>query len=278
MRGMPTSQWRRPVIVFGCAALVVLLAFAEPATAQGKPRGRDRVPSELWKTYPLEPSEEGARIRSSPESDRPQVSPTSSGRVPAGRDDGQPTAVGDDSSAPRALSVFLLSLVGLIVVVLVARPAAAVGRRVRSSMTRTAAAVVSPLRSVATVPRSKLAGSSFRPASPRSRTPSRRGPSTRPRLIPGFSDDSRNVRSRTASWRASRRFAFRAGAAAGAGLARTAGKVLHFPMRVATAMGATFRSASVGILSKRGEILFYTLALVTSAALGIGVTLLLTGD
>ena len=130
---------------------------------------------------------------SSPESDRPQVPPTSSGRVPAGRDDGQPTAVGDDSSAPRALSVFLLSLVGLIVVVLVARPAAAVGRRVRSSMTRTAAAVVSPLRSVATVPRSKLAGSSFRPASPRSRTPSRRGPSTRPRLIPGFSDDSRNM-------------------------------------------------------------------------------------
>ena len=196
---MPTSQWRRPVIVFGCAALVVLLAFAEPATAQGKPSGRDRVPSELWKTYPLEPSEEGARIRSSPESDRPQVSPTSSGRGPAGRDDGQPSAVADDSSAPRALSVFLLSLVGLIVVVLVARPAAAVGRRVRSSMTRTAAVVVPPLRSVATVPLSKLAGSSFRPAPPRSRTPSRRGPSTRPRLIPGFSDDSRNVRSRTAS-------------------------------------------------------------------------------
>jgi hypothetical protein len=115
MRGVPTSQWRRLVIVFGCAALVVLLAFAKPATAQGKPSSRDRVPSELWKTYPLEPSEEGARIRSSPESDQPQVSPPSSGNVPAGRDDGQPSAVGDDSSDPLALSVFFLSLVGLLV-------------------------------------------------------------------------------------------------------------------------------------------------------------------
>jgi hypothetical protein len=115
MRGVPTSQWRRLVILFGCAALAVLLAFAKPATAQGKPSSRDRVPSELWKTYPLEPSEEGVRTRSSPESDQPQVSPPSSGNVPAGRDDGQPSAVGDDSSAPLALSVFFLSLVGLLV-------------------------------------------------------------------------------------------------------------------------------------------------------------------
>jgi hypothetical protein len=53
---------------------------------------------------------------------------------------------------------------------------------------------------------------------------------------------------------------------------------MRLPVRVGTTMGATFRSASVGLLSKRGEILFYVLVAIASAAVGIGVTFMLTVD
>jgi hypothetical protein len=145
------------VIVLGCAALVFMLELAEPVAGHAQTRSRDRVPSQLWKTYPLEPRTGEARLRSGNQSDQLQLPLPSLGEAPAGRTTpvgGRPSAIGDGSSAPPALLVLVLSLVGLIVIVLVARRA--VSRYEPGSLARFGSAVVSPVRSFATAPRPKL--------------------------------------------------------------------------------------------------------------------------
>ena len=248
------------MIAFGCAALVLMLELAEPLAGHAQTSSRDRGLLELWKTYPLEARTREARLRSGNQPDPAKVPLPSSGDAPARRTTGpvggRPSAVGDGSSARLALSVLALSLVGLIVIVLLARPAATVGRHVPGSLARFGSAVVSPARSFATVPRPKLARRAFKPAPGRAPA-SRRGTAVR-RLE-------------------SRQLAFRARAAVGTGLGRTGGRAARLPLRVGAAVGAALRSASVGIFSKRGEILLYALVVVGSAAVGIGVTLLLSG-
>lgn len=232
MRAVTTSHRRRIGLALASTSLVLLLVFANAAAAQRQPGSRGL--SELWRTYPLESREGDARIRSGNESDQPQRPPPSSGNALAGPDAGRPPAAGDDSATRLALLVLFLSLGGLTVVVLAARPAVAAGRGVRGSLAR---------------------------------------------LGPDLSRHSRNAQRRTASSSsASGHLAFRAGAAVGAGVGRTGGRVVRLPVRAVTAAGATVRSASVGILSKRGEILLYTLVAVASTAVGIGVASLLTGD
>jgi ribosomal protein S18 acetylase RimI-like enzyme len=243
MTTVTTLHRRRIVIAFGCAALGFMLGLAEPPAAHAQTSSRDRMPLELWKTYPLEPRTREARLRSGNHSDQAQVPLPSSGEPPARRTTGpvggRPSAIGDGSSAPLALSVLALALVGLIVTVLVARPVATVARHVPGSLARFGSAVVSPVRSFATVPRPKLAGRALRPAPDRAPALSRRGTAVR-RL-------------------ASRRLAFRALAVGGAGLGRTGGRAARLPLRVGAPVGAALRSAMVGIYSKRGEILLYAL-------------------
>jgi hypothetical protein len=248
------------VIALGCAALAFMLALGDPVAGHAQTSSRDRVPSELWKTYPLEPRLPEADLRSENESDHLQVPLPRLGDAPAGRTTepvgGRPSASGDGSPAPRTLLVLVLSLVGLLVIVLVARPAARVGRHVPVSLTRFGSAVASPVRSLATVPRPKLPGRTFEAAPGRAPAP---------------------ARPRTAvSRRASRHLSFRARAAVGAALGRTAGRAARLPVRVGAAAGAALRSAMVGIYSKRGEILLYALIVVASVAVGVGLTLLLS--
>jgi hypothetical protein len=259
MTTVTTSHRRRIVIAFGCAALVFMLGLAEPLAGHAQTSSRDRMPLELWKTYPLEPRTGEAPLRPGNQPDRAQVPLPSSGEAPARRTTapvgGRPSAIGDGSSAPLALSVLALSLVGLIVIVLVARPAATVARHVPGSLARFGSAVASPVQSFATVPRPKLARRALRPAPGRAPL-SRRGTAVR-RL-------------------AFRHLAFRARAAVGAGLGRTGGRVARLPLRVWAAVGAALRSAVVGISSKRGEILLYAFGVVASAAVGVGVAFLLS--
>jgi hypothetical protein len=231
-KAVTTSHRRRIGLALASVSLVLLLVL-NPAAAQGQPSGRDGGLSELWRTYPLEPREGEARIRSGNESDQSQAPPPSLGNTQAGADTGRPPAVGDDSATGLALLLLAFSLIGLTVVVLGAQRAPAVGRHVRGSAARVGSVVVSPVRSPATAARPRPAGSALRPAPERTRA---------------------------------------------LGLGRTGGKVMRLPVRVGTTMGATFRSASVGLLSKRGEILFYVLVAIASAAVGIGVTFLLTVD
>lgn len=77
MRRGIIPQRSRVGIALGCVALLVELALAPPVVAQSAASSRDRVPSELWKTYPFDPSRGTARIRAGPEADRQEVSPPS---------------------------------------------------------------------------------------------------------------------------------------------------------------------------------------------------------
>jgi hypothetical protein len=260
MRAITTSHRRPIVIALGCAALVFMLELAEPVAGHAQTSSRDRVPSELWKTYPLEPRLGDARLRSGNQSDQLQVPLPGLGDAPAGRTTepvgGRPSASGDGSPVRGALLVLVLSLVGLLVIVLVARPAARVGRHVPASLARFGSAVASPVRSLATAPRPKLAGRTFEAAPGRAPAPAR--PRTAVRR------------------RASQHLGFRAVGAMGAGLARTGGRAARLPVRVGVAAGAALRSAMVDINSKRGEILLYALIVVASVAVGVGLTLLLS--
>jgi hypothetical protein len=259
MRTVTTSHRRRLVIAFGCVALVFMLELAEPLAGHAQTSSRNRGLHELWKTYPLEPKTGEARVVPGHQSEQAKVPLPSSGDAPARRTTGpvggRPSAIEDGSSAPLALWVLALSLVGLIVIVLVARPAATVGRHVPGSLARFGSAIVSPVRSFATVPRPTPPGRAFKAAPGLPPVLSRRGTAVR-RL-------------------ASRQLAFRR-AAARAGLGRTGGRAAHLPLRVGAAVGAALRSAMVGIYSKRGEILLYALVVVASAAVGVGVTLVLS--
>jgi hypothetical protein len=168
MRFAATSHQRRIVIALGCAALVFVLELGGPAAGHAQPSSRDRLPHELWNTYPLEPRTSEPRLRSENQSDRLPAPLPRSGGTPAGPSTGsvggRPSGVGDGSSAPLPLSVLALALVGLIGMVLVARAAATVGRHVPGSVARFGSAVVSPVRSLATVSRPSLAGRGFKPA------------------------------------------------------------------------------------------------------------------
>ena len=205
------AHGRRIVIALGCAALVTVLELGGPAAGQAESNSGDRGLHELWNTYPLEPKTGEARLRTEDQFDRPQAQLPKSAGTAAGRSTGfvggRASGVGDGSSAPPALVVLVLSIVGLIVIVLVARPVATVGRH---------------------VPRSRHLG-------------------------------------------------FRARAAVGAGLGRAGGRAARLPLRVRAAVGTAVRSAMVGMYSNRGAILLYALAIGASAAVGVGVTLLL-GD
>jgi hypothetical protein len=127
MRTVTTSHRRRLVIAFGCAALVFMLELAEPLAGHAQTSSRDRMPLELWKTYPLEPRTAEARVLPGNRSEQAKVPLPNSGEAPARRSTGpvggRPSAIEDGSSAPLALWVVALSLVGLIVIVLVAWPA-----------------------------------------------------------------------------------------------------------------------------------------------------------
>jgi hypothetical protein len=162
MRIVATPHQRRIVIAVGCAALVCLLELGGPAAGHAQPSSRDRVLHELWNTYPLEPRTGEARLRSENQPDGLHAQLPRSGGTPAGRSTGfvggRPSGVGDGSSAPLPLSVLVLALVGLIAMVLVVRSAAKVGRRMPGSVARFGSAVVSPVRSLATVSRPNLAG------------------------------------------------------------------------------------------------------------------------
>jgi hypothetical protein len=234
-----TSHRRRTGISLACAALF-LLGLANPIAAQVQTNSSERGPSELWRTYPLEPREGEARIRSANEPGQPQASRPGSGEAPAVRDgarpEGQPSANRDRQGALPALSLFVLSLVGLIVVVLVARPAVAAGRHVPGSLARFGSALTSPVRSVA--------------ARPERGTTVRRRALGRP-VLP-------------------------AGAAAGSGLGRAGARAVRLPVRVGATVGAGLRSATVGIVSKRREILWYALAVVASVAVGIALAVFLS--
>lgn len=168
MRFAATSHQRRIVIALGCAALVFVLELGGPAAGHAQPSSRDRVLHELWNTYPLEPRTSEARLRSEHQSDRLQAQPPRSGGTPAGRSTGfvggRPSGAGDGSSAPFPLSFLALALVGLIVMALVARSAVTVGRNVPGSVARFGSAVVSPVRSLATVSRPNLGSRGFKPA------------------------------------------------------------------------------------------------------------------
>lgn len=168
MRRVTTPQRKWFGIPLGCA-LFLVLALASPVVAQSDASSRDRVPSELWKTYPLDPSKGKARIRIGTEADRQEVSPPSSGdtssaRPEAGHFKEQPAAVGDARSRTNTLSVIILALVALLLAVLLLPPAVTVTRNAATA--RRARRPIGSTNLRSTNQRGRTSGSSRRPEGP----------------------------------------------------------------------------------------------------------------
>jgi hypothetical protein len=244
-------------IALGCF-IALVIALTRPDVARAQARGEDRVPSQLWKTYPLDPSEGKARLRTGTQPERQGVSPPDSvGGSVRGAEQGQPARVGNANSDPLKLALLALLFLGLLLLVLVARPMATMAASLTSSLARFGAATASPLRSVAIVSRPSRSGRPFRlTVTRRKRAISRASAALRAWLITRTSHVVGSFAGRTAS------HAF---------------AVLGFAYRATAAVATGLLWGAVYVISKRYHIFLYALVALTSAALGIAVVLLLGG-
>ncbi len=286
------TRLRPPRVVLALAGvalvLVLVLVLAQPPAAQGQNGGGSRVPSQLWKTYPLDPSHGKARLRTdeqngtgeetAPEqgSGQPPVGttqqpagtteqPASGTSTSPGReviDENEPSSgVGGDSRTLQTLAVLVASLVALLVVLFVARPAAKRVAAIPSALTRRGSA--SPVRSGTGPPSPK-----FRAASLGSGTTT-----VQPAATPAVGG-ARVVAARrpgvvTRSWRRMRELALRT-----ASYSTAPFRALR---RVGTAVATGVEQAADVVSSRRYQILLYSVAVLAAASLGFVVSLFLNG-
>lgn len=266
--------------------LVLVLVLAEPPAAQGQNRGGSRVPSQLWKTYPLDPSHGKARIRTdeqngtgeetAPEQGSEQPAGTTeqpagttqqpAGTSPApGRDvrgeDEPSSGLGLESRTLQMVAVLVVSLLALLVVLFVARPVARRVATVPSALARRGSA--SPVR-----PGTGAPGPKFRAGSLGSSTTT-----VRPAATPAV-EGARVVAARrpgvvTRSWRRMRELALRT-----ASYATAPFRALR---RVGTALATGVEQAADVVSSRRYQILLYSVAVLAAASLGFVVSLFLNG-
>ncbi|MDQ3857781.1 MAG: hypothetical protein M3327_04940, partial [Actinomycetota bacterium] len=79
MHSPALSPRSRVALAMPCLVLLVVLALVAALPAQGQDRSRGNVPSELWKTYPLDPSKGRERIQPGTGQQQEQVSPPAAG-------------------------------------------------------------------------------------------------------------------------------------------------------------------------------------------------------
>ncbi|MDQ3865468.1 MAG: hypothetical protein M3304_01380 [Actinomycetota bacterium] len=290
MASVKTLQPNRVVLALAGVALVLVLVLVlvQAPPAQGQNRGGSDVPSELWKTYPLDPSHGKARIRTEEQNGTGEENQTgeeiepeqSSGQPPAAtteqppagtstsrgtevRDgENEPSSAGvDDSRTLQMLAVLVLSLVALLVALLVAPPAVRRMAAVPGSLARRGSA--SPLRSGAGAARPKAGARSL-------------GSSTttvRPAAAPAVGA-SRVVAAPRAGrvTRSSRRV--RQVALPTASYATAPFRALG---RVAAAVATGLANVAELVSSRRYHILLYSVAVLAAASLGFVVSLFLNG-
>jgi hypothetical protein len=170
MRRDATTQRKWFGIALGCAALLLVLALASPLLAQSDARSRDRVPSQLWKTYPLDPSKGKARIHAGNEAEGQEVSPPSAGETSsappeaAGHFKEQPAAVGDARSRTMMVPLIILGLSALVLAALLLSRAVSVARNATTG--RRARRPVGSTNLGSTNQRGRTSRASRRPAGP----------------------------------------------------------------------------------------------------------------
>jgi hypothetical protein len=253
------------------AVTILFLAALAPATpAAAQQRQKRAVPSELWKTYPLNPSE-GKRASQTPEDKDEQATPpaqTGTGGTSkpdtksSGENPAQAAPADADSDGPKVW--LLVGVVAAALVLLVAaRPAVRAGGSVALRLGRGAAGSV---RAAGTAPR---------------------------RIARGGRSSGRAARRVSGRFARSTASLLRATASAPGSLAREAGKPVRAlgraPGEVARRATSPLRGAVAARTGLRpgqqphatlgrahfGRVLFYLLALVAGAGLGILVTLLI---
>jgi hypothetical protein len=251
----------RIAIALGCMVLALLFTLNAPAIADAETRGRDRVPSQLWRTYPLDPGKEQARIRGGTEADGQRGEPYPVQTTPIGakaRDaQAQPSRVDDGSTDMRKLAMLGLSLLALLglVILLVARYPAVLARNAPGRLMHVRAAVISPSWSGAGAPHRRLAPSSLVPKMHRQSAALRWARRLPMQLISTLVGVSKQFGLRATSYAAA---AMRAPVRAGAG----------------TAHGLRF--VALTLFLYRREILFYAIVILVSAAVGIGISYFLS--
>jgi hypothetical protein len=251
----------RIAIAFGCMVLALLFALNAPAIADAQTRGRDRVPSQLWSTYPLDAGKGQARIRTGTEVNGQRGEPHFVQTTPIGataRDaQAQPSRVDDGSSTDmRRLAMLGLSLLALLglVIVLFARYPAVLARNAPGRLMHVRAAGISPSRFGAAARHRRLALSSSMPSMRRQRAAPRSGRRLPMRLISTLAGGSKQFGLRAMSYAAA---------------------AMHAPVRVGAGATDRLRSVAHELFSQRWTILFYAIVILVSAAAGIGVSYLL---
>jgi hypothetical protein len=163
----------RTAIAHGCLALLLVLGLALPMGAQARARNADRVPAELWRTYPLQPVRGAARIRTGVEPDRFEASGRSSvdSRFVEedGRSAGQSAPVGDASPDTVVLTLLVLAAIAVLAIVIVLITLRTEAGAFLSALARLRTAGIAPLRSLSTVPRPSSNRRPVRPARSRQR-------------------------------------------------------------------------------------------------------------
>jgi hypothetical protein len=240
--------------------LALLFALNAPAIADAQTRGRDRVPSQLWSTYPLDPGKGKARIGGGTEANGQRGEPYSVQTTPIGakaRDaQAQPSRVDDGSTDMRTLAMLGLSLLALLglVILLVARCPAVLARNAPGRPMHVRAAVISPSRSGAGAPHRRLAPRSSMPSMRRQRADLRWSHRLPMQLISTLVGGSKQFGLRATSYAAA---------------------TMHAPVRARAGAAAGLRFVALWLFSHRSEILVYVIVILVSAATGIGVSYLL---
>jgi hypothetical protein len=151
---------RRPTgfrLALVCTALLLITGLAYPTAAGAQERGKDDIPEQLWKTYPLDPT----KADDAPGTVQPQPPPPAqaetdpavqtTSKAPAAQ--AQPS--GESDSGPSLVAYPLLgALLGLLVGLLVMAAARSGALAITGGyLARGGSALESPLRAVTNAPR-----------------------------------------------------------------------------------------------------------------------------
>jgi hypothetical protein len=152
---------RRPTgfrLALVCTALLLVSGLAYPTAAGAQERGKDDIPEQLWKTYPLDPTKADADAPGTvqPQSPPPAPAETDSAvQTTSESSDAQPQPSRESDSGPSLVAYPLLGallalLIGLLVMAAARSGALAI---TGGYLARGGSALESPLRAVTNAPR-----------------------------------------------------------------------------------------------------------------------------
>jgi hypothetical protein len=242
--GMRPTGFRLALI---CTALLLITGLAYPTAAGAQERGKDDIPEQLWKTYPLDPTKADADAPGTvqPQSPPPAQAETDSAVQTTSESPDAQAQPSRESDSGRSLVAYPLLgallglLVGLLVVAAVRSGALAI---TGGYLARSGSGLESPLRAATNAPRYVGRGGAAVVSPLR----------TLPRLPRRIGDLLR--------WP----------------LRTVAGVVIHVVRSIGSGVAAAWRASRMVLrFARRFDLLFFAFAVIVSLGVGLLVTLFL---